>query len=205
MIATSLSTQSCPTGLCGQCGPCRREMREADRLMIPKVQAPIELSPTVQQLLAEDRKRERRTRRPTPKVTNRRTTPPRRPTPLPPTTPTPPHIEPCTQCHQPRGLTRGRIDGVGTLCNRLLRQTEPPTHHRHHHCHTNTHQSTKHRNIPRPASASNASHTTGAPTTPTRHTALTTATSATNAAAKPAPKRTPTSTKHADDPHPHHH
>lgn len=91
-------------------------MREADRLMIPRVQAPIELSPTVQQLLAEDRKRERRTRRPTPKVTNRRTTPPRRPTPLPPTTPTPPHIEPCTECHQPRGLTRGRIDGVGTLC-----------------------------------------------------------------------------------------
>ena len=116
MIATSLSTQSCTTGLCGQCGPCRREMREADRLMQPKTLPPIELSPTAREIMAEERKRQHRTRRPTPKVTNRRTTPPRRPTPLPPTTPTPPHIEPCTQCHQPRGLTRGRIDGVGTLC-----------------------------------------------------------------------------------------
>lgn len=79
MIATSLSTQTCPTGLCGQCGPCRREMREADRLMIPKALPPIELSPTAREIMAED-------------------------------------IEPCTQCHQPRGLTRGRIDGVGTLC-----------------------------------------------------------------------------------------
>lgn len=122
MIATSLSTQSCPTGLCGQCGLCRREMREADRLMIPKVQAPIELSPTVQQLLAEDRKRERRTRRPTPKVTNRRATtgaPYVRPSRAK-NTATP---SPCTECGEMRGykICGGRghgytLDAVGNLC-----------------------------------------------------------------------------------------
>ena len=122
MIATSLSTQSCPTGLCGQCGPCRREMREADRLMIPKVQAPIELSPTVQQLLAEDRKRSRPTRRPINKVANRRATtatPYVRPSRAK-NTATP---SPCTECGEMRGykICGGRghgytLDAVGNLC-----------------------------------------------------------------------------------------
>nr|WP_321999697.1 hypothetical protein [Rhodococcus qingshengii] len=114
MIATSLSTQSCPTGLCGQCGPCRREMREADRLMRPKTLPPIELSPTVQQLLAEDRKRTRPTRRPIPKVANRRAATP---------TAIPTSNQACTQCGELRGYrtigskaTTHILDGEGTLC-----------------------------------------------------------------------------------------
>lgn len=123
MIATSLSTQSCPTGYCGQCGPCRREMREADRLMIPKALPPIELSPTAQQLLAEPRReRERRTRRPIPKVQNRRATtatPYVRPSRAK-NTATP---SPCTECGEMRGykICGGRghgrtLDAVGNLC-----------------------------------------------------------------------------------------
>lgn len=110
MIATSLSTQSCPTGLCGQCGPCRREMREADRLMMRKVQAPIEFSPSAREIMAEDRKRERRTRRPIAKVQNRRK----------PTTPPKPTTTNCANCGQHRALhNRGMgkvLDGHGNLC-----------------------------------------------------------------------------------------
>lgn len=129
MIASSLSTRSCPTGLCGQCGPCRREMREADRLMIPKVLPPIELSPTARELMNEALKHQSRTRKAAPKPAKpaRRTRPAIRHTPLPPTKPTPADIEPCTQCHQPRGLTRGRIDGEGTLCT--VCHTRPQLQH----------------------------------------------------------------------------
>jgi hypothetical protein len=121
MIATSLSTRSCTTGLCGQCGPCRRALRADDIILRPKTLAPIELSPTVQQLLAEDRKRARNTRRPAPKVANRRkeTGPYIRPTRA--KTVAPP--SPCTECGEMRGyrVQGGRglgraLDGIGDLC-----------------------------------------------------------------------------------------
>lgn len=121
MIATSLSTQSCPTGLCGQCGPCRREMREADRLMRPKTLPPIELSPTAREILAEDRKRQPRTRRSTPKVYNGRPTP--TPYVRPSRTKNTATPSPCTECGEMRGykICGGRghgctLDAVGDLC-----------------------------------------------------------------------------------------
>ncbi|NMM84293.1 hypothetical protein B2J88_07955 [Rhodococcus sp. SRB_17] len=118
MIATSLSTRSCTTGLCGQCGPCRRALRADDLILRPKILPPIELSPSVREIMAEDRKANKPARRPVPKVSNRRVSTgsyerPSRANQYAP--------QPCTDCGQMRSIyTRGNghtIDGgPGNIC-----------------------------------------------------------------------------------------
>lgn len=113
-LASSLSSKSCFDGLCGHCGSCRREDREIERLIRPKVLPPIELSPTREQIMAESVKRHRPSRRPVPKVQNRRAEHVTKPPPVP---------SPCAECGEMRGLRpagfggKGSvIDGVGTIC-----------------------------------------------------------------------------------------